>query len=153
MDKKEQYKKWLLETFNIEVTKNNEKYFYGVISVHFCNNNYCSKVLAFKGDPLISFMICDRSMDEIKLTNDRKLTNFTRQKEYFITDDFLANTFNHYELQRFTDHNDANPVGQDVKSACIEALIYATYKSFDIKKAWEVWNIILKDMEIKIILR
>jgi hypothetical protein len=80
-------------------------------------------------------MICDRSMDEIKLTNDRKLTNFTRQKEYFITDDFLANTFNHYELQRFTDHNDANPVGQDVKSACIEALIYATYKSFDIKKA------------------
>ena len=147
-DKKVEYTKWLLEKFNIKITEKNQKYFYGVIAVNLCNNNYCSNVLAFKGDPLISFMVCDKSMDNEKLTNDRKLTNFTIKKEYLISDNFFVEIFDYYNFSNFTDHNGSNQVGKEVKSACIEALIYACYKSFDIEKAWDVWSKILQDIRI-----
>lgn len=138
--KNNEYIKWLSDNFDIKVTEENKEYFHGVISTDNCQGNYCSNVLAFKGDPLISFMVCDRNMDDINLTSDRKLTDFTSEKEKYISDDKFAKIFDYYQMSKFTNHNTSNEIGKKVKSSCIEALIYAVYKSFNIDKAWEVFK-------------
>lgn len=140
-----EYENWLLKTFNIQVTEENKKYFFGVVQINMCNNDYCSNVLAFKGDPLISFMVCDRTMENKKLTNDRKLTNFTLAKESMISDKLFERIFIYYDMKRFTDHNASNNISEKAMSSCIEALIYATYKSFDIDRAWSIFTKLIKD--------
>ena len=134
MDNKK-YKDFLIDTFKIKLNKQNEKYFYGVISVNNpINNEYCSRILAFKGDPLISFMVCDREMEGMTLST-RSLSTFTEIKVSKISEKLFASIFDKYGFERFTDHNNSNRIGRKNKSSCIETLVYAIYKSFDIEFA------------------
>lgn len=145
MENKE-YKDFLIDTFKIELNKENEKYFYGVISVNNpINNEYCSKILGFKGDPLISFMVCDREMDGMTLGTGQKLLEFTKIKESKISDKLFASIFDKYGFQRFTDHNKSNRIGKKIKSSCIEALVYAIYKTSNIEFTWECFKKMLSD--------
>ncbi|MGL4343188.1 MAG: hypothetical protein ACRCRZ_01275 [Metamycoplasmataceae bacterium] len=138
MNENQNYYNWLEKEFDIVVDSDEKKeYFNGVINVNECNDDYCSSILAFKGDPLISFMVCDRKMDGIKLTPDRKLTYFNSEKEKFIGDNLFIEIFNKIKMSDFTNHNKSNQIGKEVKSACIEAFIYAIYKTYDMKKKHE----------------
>ncbi len=147
-DKKEKYINWLLEEFNIELNEKNEKYFYGAVDINITYGLYSSRVLAFRGDALITFLVCDRNIIKVNADYDGKLTELQNKKQKLIGETFFIEVFEHYEMSRFTDYNESNPLGKKAKSSCIEAFIYAIYKSFDIERAWQVWSKILQDMNV-----
>ena len=93
-DKKEKYINWLLEEFNIELNEKNKKYFYEAVDINITYGLYSSRVLAFRGDALITFLVCDRNIIKVNADYDGKLTELQNKKQKLIGETFLLKFLN-----------------------------------------------------------
>lgn len=136
-----EFKTFMKKKLGIKINKGNKDIFLGAFKQQkYSEYEYYSfKVMKLKGDAVLGLLACEKYID-----NFSKVENPTAIKEEWVGNQKLENIFDKLKLEKYFSYNKSNQIGKHDKSNCIEALLYATYFSFGMKKAIKVFDLLFK---------